>query len=267
MKSIKRDNTSIAYTSTGSGEITLLFVHGSYIDQSYWSKQVEYFKDSFKVVTIDLPGHGKSGRERQHWSIVGFADDVLAVIDRLGLQQVILVGHSMGAEISLIVASKSEKVIGFVSIDYFKNAATALPAEIVQNTLENLKKDFEGTNEYYVRTGLLTEKTSNEIADRVVQDYRNAYKPMGLAIMPDMFNAYTLEQALLPRLKVTLHLINVDYFPLNEAPLKEHVVNGYDVVTIHGTCHFPMLENPDALNDALDQQIHKIRESLTPVVV
>ncbi len=267
MKSIKSDNTTIAYTATGSGEITLLFVHGSYIDQTYWRKQIEYFKNSFKVITFDLAGHGKSGRERKHWSITGFADDVITLIEQLNLQQVVLIGHSMGADVSLIVASKIDRVIGFISVDYFKNAGTAMPEEVVKNTLEGLKNDFEGTNETYARTGLLTDRTPKKIVDRVVKDYRKAYKPMGMATMPEMFDMYAVEQVLLPQLKVRLYLINVDYFPTNEELLKKYATHGYEVVNIPGTCHFPMIENPEALNTALHDAIHKIEASITPEVV
>ncbi|MBA4056115.1 MAG: alpha/beta hydrolase, partial [Marivirga sp.] len=78
MKEIKRDDALISYEISGSGEFTLLFVHGSYIDQTYWKSQVDYFRAEYTVVTIDLPGHGKSGRERKHWSVQGFALDVIA---------------------------------------------------------------------------------------------------------------------------------------------------------------------------------------------
>jgi sigma-B regulation protein RsbQ len=62
MKEIKRDNAVIDYQVKGNGDTTLLFVHGSYIDQTYWKGQVDYFNSEYKVVTIDLPGHGKSGK-------------------------------------------------------------------------------------------------------------------------------------------------------------------------------------------------------------
>jgi sigma-B regulation protein RsbQ len=106
-----------------------------------------------------------------------------------------------------------------------------------------------------------------EIADRVVKDYRNAYKPMAMATMPEMFQMYTVEQALLPQLKVKLHIINVDYYPVNEEALKQYATHGYEITNIHGTCHFPMIEDPNALNVALKQAIHKIEESVTPEVV
>ena len=65
MKEIKRDNTVINYKLMGNGETTLLFVHGSYIDQTYWHEQVAFFSKDFTVVTMDLPGLGQSGRKER----------------------------------------------------------------------------------------------------------------------------------------------------------------------------------------------------------
>src|SRR5450432_3059302 len=98
MKEIKRDNAIINYQVTGSGDTTLLFLQGSYIDQTYWKNQVNYFSANYTVVTLDLPGHGKSGIERKHWSVQGFAEDVITVIKELNLTNVILIGHSLGAD-------------------------------------------------------------------------------------------------------------------------------------------------------------------------
>jgi len=261
------NSTTVSYNVTGTGDSTLFFIHGSYIDQTYWNKQVQYFTDSFKVVTLDLPGHGKSGRDRKHWSITSFADDIVSLIDHLHLRQVIVIGHSMGAEIGLIVTAKTDKVVGFISIDYFKNAATEFPREVVDGTLAGLNKDYEGTNEQYVRTGLLTDKTPGPIADRVVRDYRNSFKPMGMAIMPEMLNLAMIERSLLPRLTLKLYLIMVDYSPINERPLQQYAVNGYEIIHIAGTSHFPMLENPEELNRVLGEVIYKIESGLVPQVV
>lgn len=150
MATLKSNDTTIDYKSYGNGPVNLLFVHGSYIDQTYWAEQVKYFEKDFSVITLDLAGHGKSGRERKNWSIEGFADDVVNVIKALDLKNVILVGHSLGSDVNLIAASKfPEPIIGFVIVDNFKNAATPLPAEFedqVDTILEYLKKDFSGTN-------------------------------------------------------------------------------------------------------------------------
>ncbi|MDB5047755.1 MAG: alpha/beta hydrolase [Fibrobacteres bacterium] len=265
MSGIFRDKASIEYTVSGKGDTTLLFVHGSYCDQSYWKRQVEDFQPDYQVVTLDLPGHGKSGKGREIWSVQGFAEDVSAVIRELRSDNIILIGHSLAGDINLIAATlHPESIIGFIGIDNFKNAATPLPEEYREQSeaiLENLKTDFAGTNERYARMALLTPETPPEITDRVVEDFRNGYQPMGLGIMPEVFAMYRLEKELLPLLQTRLDLINVEYIPTNEEPLKRYAGSGYEVVRIAGTCHYPMLENPEALNAALGQVIRKITHS------
>lgn len=263
MKEIKRDNAVINYQITGTGDTTLLFVHGSNIDQTYWSEQVHYFSSKYKVVTLDLPGHGKSGKERKHWTVQGFAEDVMLIIKELELKNVILIGHSLGGDINLIAAtSQPENIIGFIGIDNFKDAAMPLASEYQEQAAaieQKLKTDFANTNEEYARLVLLTKETPTEITNRLIKDFRNGYQPLGKEITSEIFNAlFETEKKLLPQLKLKLYLINVDYMPTNEAPLKQYAGGGYEVLPIKGTCHYPMLENPEALNKLLQQIIRKI---------
>jgi sigma-B regulation protein RsbQ len=114
MKTIERENVAIAYNEAGSGDITLLFVHGAFIDMSYWSAQVEYFKDHYRVITVDLPGHGASGNNRSVWSTEEYGKDIYALINMLGLKNVVLIGHSMGGDVILEAAVRCpDSVIGF----------------------------------------------------------------------------------------------------------------------------------------------------------
>lgn len=262
MATFKSNDTTIDYNIYGNGSVNLLFVHGSYIDQTYWTEQVKYFEKDFSVITLDLAGHGKSGRERKNWSIEGLADDVVNLIKALDLENVILIGHSLGSNVNLIAASKFfEPIIGFVIIDNFKNVATPLPAEFedqVDTILENLKKDFAGTNEQYARMALLTDKTSPQITDKIVAAYRNTYEPMGQATMPEVFELYKTEKKLLPDLNLKIYLVNVNYMPTNQEALKENAPYGSEVKEIDGTCHFPMLENPEILNESLAEVFQEI---------
>lgn len=262
MKEIKRDGVIINYQITGSADTTLFFVHGSNINQTYWKDQVNYFSSQYKIVTLDLPGHGKSGTERKQWSVKDFAEDVITVIKELDLQNVILIGHSLGADINLIAAtSNPDKIIGFIVIDEFKGAATPLPQEFREQLIsvqQNLKNDFANTNEQFARTALVTDQTPIEITNRVVKDYRNAYQPMAIELMAEIIKLPEIEKKLLPQLQLKLFLINTDYIPTNEAPLKKYAVSGYEVLQIKGTCHYPMLENANQLNEVLEYVFYKV---------
>lgn len=262
MKDIERENVPVAYSDTGSGDTTLLFVHGAFIDMSYWSAQVEYFKDHYRVVTVDLPGHGRSGSNRSVWSIEEYGKDVCALIHELGLKNVVLIGHSMGGDVILEVAVRCpDSVVGFIGVDNFKNAGTAMPEEIQSQAdviLDMLKSDFANTSEGYARQVLLSGSTDHAIVARVVADYRKMDKDIGYSLISDLFIYYDRERELMSRLKLMIHLINVDYIPTNEEMLKKYAASGYELTQIGGTCHFPMIETPDDFNRSLKELLTKI---------
>jgi pimeloyl-ACP methyl ester carboxylesterase len=263
MKNIERDHVKIAYKDAGEGDTTLLFVHGSFIDMNYWSAQKEYFKQYYRIITIDLPGHGKSGKGRTTWSIQEFGDDVCTVINELNLKNVILIGHSMGGDVILEAAVKCpDAVIGFVGVDNFKNAATALSAEIqmqADQIMAMLKSDFANTSESFARQALLSSTTNQAIIDRVVSDYRVMDKNIGIDIISSAFSYYQQERILMKQMKLKMYLINVDNTVTNEELLKKYAACGYDLLSINGTCHFPMIENTVEFNRILQDIIVKIK--------
>ena len=63
-KDIANQGVKIAYTDTGNGDTTLVFVHGWGINKGYWSDQVSAFSNRYRVVPLDLPGFGQSGKNR-----------------------------------------------------------------------------------------------------------------------------------------------------------------------------------------------------------
>ncbi len=262
MTTIKREDVKITYQETGTGDTTLLYVHGSFINMNYWSAQVDYFKHQYRVLTIDLPGHGKSGKNRTTWNIQEYGKDVCTLINELHLKNIILIGHSMGGDVILEVASKyPDSVIGFIGIDNFKNAGTAMPEEFqsqIAYILEMLKTDFANTSESYARQALLSNSTDKAIVNRVVADYRNMDKNIGLSLISDVFTYYERERELMNHLKFKMYLLNVDNFPTNEELLKKHAGSGFEITQIKGTCHYPMIENTNEFNRLLHDIIIKI---------
>lgn len=262
MNQIEHNGTTLNYHIYGTGPVTLFFVHGAYIDQTYWAAQVSIFQRDYTVVTMDLAGHGKSGRERATWTVEGMADDIAAIIKHHYFEKVIFIGHSMGANLALMATIQNpDPIIGFIAIDNFKNAGAPIDEKYrsqVDYILNSMVKNFAQTNEQYARMALGGPKTPKHIIERVALNFRNAYEPMGQQIMPVFFKLYKSEQSLLPELKLNLNLINVDYYPTNVEALKKEVINGFTLKEINGTCHYPMLENPDQFNDALTETIEQI---------
>lgn len=253
VKTIENNQVKIAYTDSEKGDTTLLFIHGSFMTKEYWQSQVDYFSPYFRVVTLDLAGHGQSGINRNEWTIQGFGEDVQAIIKGLGLKNVILVGHSLGADVMLEVATQHPApIISLIAVDYFKQAGTELPQELRKQVVDNLKKDFPTTSENYARTGLLTSQTDSTLTKRIIKSYRIANPIMGTQSITALFDYPEREGELLGQLKWKLYLLNVAYTPTNKKLLQKFTGGGFELIQLKGTCHFPMLEHPQALNEALD---------------
>ena len=259
---VKRDHAEISYTDSGGDGTTLLFVHGLYIDKSYWSDQVKYFSPDYRVVTKDLPGHGQSGNERPHWTLRGYAGDVYTIIKQLDLKNVILIGHSMGGDINLMAATyRPKNIAGFIGIDNFKNAATPFSKKDqkeIDAFTSALQKDFAVTNKMFVSQYLTSAQTPPEVKSRIEASFAKADREMGLRLMDEIFGVYKEEERLIPQLKVKMHLINVSNSPVNVKPLKKLAPQGYSVREIEGTSHYPMIENPAELNRLIRETVEQI---------
>lgn len=112
------DRINIYYTVAGVGEPTILFVHGWSCDHTFWNSQTAYFSKNYRVVTLDLPGHGKSSAPHASYTIDLFADSILSVMDELNISRVFLVGHSMGYPVARRFIQKfPEKSVGLCIVD------------------------------------------------------------------------------------------------------------------------------------------------------
>ena len=105
------NDIKIAYVDEGSGEETIIFVHGlgSYLPA--WKKNVAALKENFRCIAVDLPGYGKSSKEVYPLTMEFYADVLAEFIDKLNIDNATIAGHSMGGQIGIVMALKySQKV-------------------------------------------------------------------------------------------------------------------------------------------------------------
>jgi len=112
------DGLKIQSSSAGAGP-TIVFVHGWTCDESSWAGQVPAFTKDHRVITLDLPGHGRSELPKDgKLSMDLFARAVEAVRAEAGAERIVLVGHSMGAPVIRQYAHLyPQHVAGLVAVD------------------------------------------------------------------------------------------------------------------------------------------------------
>jgi pimeloyl-ACP methyl ester carboxylesterase len=92
------DGCQLHYEEYGKGAPVLL-VHGLGSSTRDWEYQIPELAAHYRVIALDIRGHGRSDKPRERYSIAAFAEDVRALIEQLGLDRVHLVGISMGGMI------------------------------------------------------------------------------------------------------------------------------------------------------------------------
>lgn len=96
----------IEVAKEGAGNPTLVFLHFWGGSSRTWSPVIAQLSGNLRCVALDGRGQGGSDAPASGYSTVDLADDVLAVIDELGIDNYILVGHSMGGKTAQVVASR-----------------------------------------------------------------------------------------------------------------------------------------------------------------
>jgi pimeloyl-ACP methyl ester carboxylesterase len=107
--SFRFNGNRIAYEVYGEGERALVLVHGLLMNQHMYDRMgPELAARGFKVVTVDMLGHGASDRpvDMRAYSISAFADQLAGICDHLELDRPVVGGTSLGANVSLEMASR-----------------------------------------------------------------------------------------------------------------------------------------------------------------
>ncbi|HEX3142240.1 MAG TPA: alpha/beta hydrolase, partial [Rhizobacter sp.] len=115
---VKGPAGQLAVDGGGSGGLPVLFVHSFAGSTQHWQPQLQHLRSSRRAVAMDLRGNGHSDPPRNNdYAITGFADDIAAVADGLGLQRFVLVGHSMGGSAAAAYARQHpDRVAGLALV-------------------------------------------------------------------------------------------------------------------------------------------------------
>jgi len=232
-----------------------VFVHGWSCDSRYWHNQIPYFTKKYRVITVDLAGHGNSGFGRKVYTTEAFGQDVAAVLRKLDVKKAVLVGHSMGGEIILYAAKIApERVIGLVGVDTLEDLGMVYPDEVKNSIYEPIAADFVPEVQKFVRT-MLPANADKALVEAVARDMSSAPQEVALSSMKEYFKVSAPE--LIKGLTVPLKSVNADLWPTNVDGNKK-LLPSYEMALMKGRGHFIMLEAPDEFNTLLELMVKRI---------
>lgn len=114
-------NGKIAYSDSGKGR-AVVFLHGFLEASKMWNFYVNNLPKIYRVICIDLPGHGESDNFGYNHSMEIMAHAVRTVLKLIGVRKAVFIGHSMGGYVSLALAESCPEMINGVLL-YFSSAS------------------------------------------------------------------------------------------------------------------------------------------------
>jgi pimeloyl-ACP methyl ester carboxylesterase len=257
----------IAYTAAGAGDTAIVFVHGWACNRSHWVHQMRSFASRYRVVALDLVGHGESDRERSEWSMERFGTDIAAVVNVLDLRNVILVGHSAGGFSALEAARLLRgRVVAVIGVDSYRNVGPGYferrysPEELA-NFARPLRANFDSAMTAQVRAQFFLPTSDSGVVARVASDMARTDPVVAIPAMLAFYH-YRNGPQLSTLQEVGSHVpivaINAERSRLDPAIWRTHV-RRFDVVVMPAVGHFPMLERPDDFNRALTGVLQSLR--------
>jgi len=250
---IAPDGVEIYYEIAGEGDPALVFVHGWSCDRSYWREQFDHFSTQYRVVSIDLGGHGESGRERNDWTMAAFGADVHAVVEKAGLANVVLVGHSMGGPV-IVEAAKlmPERTAAVIPVDHFHDVNNPMTDEELDAFIAPMLEDF--SNVYGLVVSFFGPHAGTSLADSVARGMASALPEVAIPALRSTFQ-YN-DAAGLAAIDAPIRLINADLWPTDLAALRESN-DAIQLAVVPAAGHFLMMDAPEEFNRLLERAVQE----------
>ena len=263
------------YEVSGSSSFkqTVCFIHGLCCDLTDWEHQRTHFQDRYRVIGCDLKGHGHSAASVEPVSIENWAADIAELLDSLNVQNVVLVGHSMGCRVALAAAlHRPERVDAVALVDGSRFAGINGPS-----TYDDALASVEAAGGWpvlvrHLFNQMFTDKAPASLRQRVINRALTIPEAVGRAGFASMvtWDVQQLDSALRSFAR-PLTIIQSTY--VNEernrvsvgknesTPWLDHVRQRYSsagIEIVPESGHFPQIESASIVNAHLQRLLDQV---------
>lgn len=261
------NGVNIYYESHGSG-FPLVFAYGLGGNTGEWAGQVGAFSKHYRFVIWDPRGHGKSDSppERDQYGLQISADDLLGLLNHLGIEKVYLGGLSMGGVIgTLLTLAHPERVAALLIIDSASASGLPMPPAMRKmrekciQLCENQGMDAVADYCIQVNPNFKTRVAAGPEGLEGIRRMFRALNPTGYintirVLMDESFPATRLSQITAP----TLVLVGSEDPALEAAHLTHTSIPGSQYVVIPGAGHMSNQDRPEEFNTHILEYLQQI---------
>lgn len=249
------DGAKVHYTEYGSGDGTLLFVHGWACDESFWSGQAPALGAKFHVITIDLPGHGQSDKPQIAYTMDLYVRAIDAVLRDAKVNAATLIAHSNGTPVVRQFYRKfPEKTRGLVIVD------GALRPFGDKAMMEKFVARLKAPN-YEETAGKFVDNITSPIQDAALREKIKA----AMLRTPQYVAVSEMEATLDPELwkpdkinaPVLMILAKQPAWSAEYEQFVRSIVPDLDYQVWENVSHFLMMEQPEKFNRAVETFVEK----------
>ncbi len=238
------DGQYVHYKDQGAGDITVLILQGWGTRCELYDSVANILLPAYRVIQLDFPGFGASEEPEEPWDVTAYANFVERFATELGLTRVILLGHSYGGRVSIMLASRPTLPFELVRL-VLMDSAGVLPVRT--------KKQEAKTRRYKRMRDFLSKPWVYEFFPDLIddwrsrqgsEDYRNATplmrRTLVMAVNEDL-------SGLFDKVSVETLLIwgeNDDATPLSDGQKMEAMMQNAGLAVIPEAGHYAFLEQP-----------------------
>ena len=250
--SIKVGDYDWKYYTTGSGDTTILFLHGMGGSYDIWWQQINYFKTRYKIISPTYP---------PLTNLKDLSEGVLAILEKEKISKVIVIGSSLGGYLAQYLAvNHPDKIIKVMMGNTFA------PNTENKTNNESLVKAMKWLPEWFVIKNVRKKYNTEVIPASGNSPIANAFlnELLGRGVTREVFIAryYCVVDTFTPTISpiIPLQIVESDNDPLVNKNLRDQLKLTYPqakVVTLHNEGHFPYLANADSYNKVIEEFLGK----------
>ncbi|MCM1519192.1 MAG: alpha/beta hydrolase [Lachnoclostridium sp.] len=241
MKTAELNGLKVAYTDNGSGDRTIILMHGWGCNSSTLaSVERVALAAGYRVINVDFPGFGLSAEPEDVWGVEEYTRVIEQLVGQLGIERPVLLGHSFGGRVGILYSSRNE-VGKLILVD----AAGVKP----HRSLRYYIKVWSFKASKAIVTMVMGKEKATPIIDKMraargSSDYASASAQMR-RILSKVVNEDLCSE--MPKIKApTLLIWGTDdkATPLSDARKMERLIPDAGLVEFAGCGHYSFLDNP-----------------------